>query len=68
MGHRPMYCSNNEFSNCVTGALLLLHGIPFLAPLSLERLWRDFGVDIALTAHEHSYERMWPVFDDKVFN
>ena len=26
------------------------------------------GVDIALWAHEHEYQRMWPVYDRKVYN
>ncbi len=61
-----MYCSNSEVSNCVEGAFMLRRGIPFVAPLGLERLWHIFGVDVALTAHEHSYERMWPVYHERV--
>ncbi|XP_072050925.1 acid phosphatase type 7-like [Amphiura filiformis] len=26
------------------------------------------GVDLYIGAHEHSYERMWPVYDNKVYN
>ena len=62
MGHRPMYCSNNTF-DCVMGALVLRHGIPFIALLSLKTFLEEFGVDVALTAHDHSYERRWPVFE-----
>lgn len=27
-----------------------------------------YGVDIAIWAHEHTYERAWPVYDYKVYN
>ena len=32
----------------------------------MEKLFYQYGVDLALWAHEHSYERLWPVYDRKV--
>ena len=29
---------------------------------SLETLFYKYGVDVHFEAHEHSYERMWPVY------
>lgn len=34
----------------------------------LESLLYEFGVDLALWAHEHSYERLWPVYNRTVMN
>lgn len=34
----------------------------------LEDLFHDNGVDLCLWGHEHTYERMWPVYDRKVYN
>lgn len=33
---------------------------------SLEPLFFQYGVDLIIEAHEHSYERLWPVFNDTV--
>ncbi|PAA79726.1 hypothetical protein BOX15_Mlig013175g4 [Macrostomum lignano] len=60
MGHRPMYCSNDDGDDCTFGALFMREG--FLARwYPLEPLLQKYGVDLALWAHEHTYERMWPV-------
>lgn len=57
-GHRPMYCSNIDKDDCTTLHSVVRH--------SLEPLFFQYGVDIIVEAHEHSYERLWPVFNDVV--
>jgi hypothetical protein len=34
----------------------------------LEPLLNQHGVDIAFWAHEHSYERSWPLYNYTVYN
>ncbi|XP_050344414.1 acid phosphatase type 7 isoform X1 [Nymphalis io] len=66
VGHRPMYCSNSDDIDC--SVEYTRKGLPFLGLYSLEPLLQRFGVDVALWAHEHSYERTWPLFDLRVRN
>ncbi|KAK3589338.1 hypothetical protein CHS0354_026996 [Potamilus streckersoni] len=61
MGHRPMYCSNNNADDC-TGRF-----ISRWVKRGLERLFHAQGVDLIIEAHEHSYERLWPLYDEKVY-
>ncbi|XP_063624902.1 acid phosphatase type 7 isoform X1 [Cydia splendana] len=65
MGHRPMYCSNSDDIDC--SFEYTRRGIPFIG-LSLEPLLKQYGVDVVIWAHEHSYERSWPLYDGKVYN
>lgn len=60
MGHRPMYCSNKNIDDC-TGRIL-----GYWVKYGLEDLFQAQGVDLVLQAHEHSYERLWPVYDYQV--
>ncbi|OWF35634.1 acid phosphatase type 7-like isoform X2 [Mizuhopecten yessoensis] len=53
-GHRPMYCSNTDGDDCTLGASKVREG--------LEDLFFNYGVDLVLQAHEHSYERLWPQY------
>ncbi|KAG1669122.1 Acid phosphatase type 7 [Nymphon striatum] len=43
-------------------------GVPFVHWLGMEPLLKEYGVDLAIWAHEHIYERMWPVYNLKVYN
>ena len=60
IAHRPMYCSNAD-DDCIAkksaGAQVQEY---------IEQLFYNYGVDIQLWAHEHSYERTWPVYDFNV--
>ncbi|XP_070536666.1 acid phosphatase type 7-like [Ptychodera flava] len=58
-GHRPMYCSNVDGDDCTKADSIVRAG--------LEELFFNQGVDIIIQGHEHSYERLWPVYKDKVF-
>jgi len=55
LAHRPMYCSNNDGDSCTHVNDPLRMGY--------EKLFYENGVDLMVWAHEHSYERMWPTFD-----
>lgn len=65
-GHRPMYCSNSDDIDC--SVEYTRKGLPFLGIYSLEPLLKQYGVDLVIWAHEHSYERTWPLYDLKVYN
>lgn len=58
-GHRPMYCSNSDNDDCT------LHDS--IVRLGLEPLFYRYGVDLVIQGHEHSYERLWPVYDHVVW-
>jgi len=63
-GHRPLYCSNvDDLPDCTTDAQLLRQGIPSLG-FSMDDLLMKYNVDVYFTAHEHSYERSYPVYNE----
>lgn len=65
-GHRPMYCSNSDDIDCSLEYTRV--GLPILRLYGLESYLKDYGVDLVIWAHEHSYERTWPLFDKRVYN
>ncbi|XP_025104271.1 acid phosphatase type 7-like [Pomacea canaliculata] len=68
MGHRPMYCSNDDDDEmCRNPANPIRNGTAAFWP-NLEDLFYKYGVDLEIYAHEHSYERLWPVYKSKVCN
>lgn len=70
MAHRPMYCSNDDGDDCTRFESYVRRGRNDTKPTApgLEDLFYQYGVDLELWAHEHTYERLWPVYDYKVYN
>jgi len=66
MGHRPMYCSNNDTDDCTFTSSILRTGFYGMYPM--EELFYENGVDLEFWAHEHSYERLWPIYNYTVYN
>jgi len=66
-GHRPMYCSNNDRDDCTKYETKTRIGLPPVG-LGLEELLYENDVDIAVWAHEHSYERSLPVYNRTVMS
>uniref|UniRef100_A0A8C9AYJ6 Purple acid phosphatase n=1 Tax=Prolemur simus TaxID=1328070 RepID=A0A8C9AYJ6_PROSS len=67
MGHRPMYCSNADLDDCKRHESKVRKGLRGKL-YGLEDLFYKYGVDLQLWAHEHSYERLWPIYNYQVFN
>nr|XP_054318612.1 acid phosphatase type 7 isoform X1 [Pongo pygmaeus] len=67
MGHRPMYCSNADLDDCTRHESKVRKGLQGKL-YGLEDLFYKYGVDLQLWAHEHSYERLWPIYNYQVFN
>ncbi|KAH9527597.1 Acid phosphatase type 7 [Dermatophagoides farinae] len=68
MAHRPMYCSTADDDDCTENESILRKGIPIVNAYGLEDLFYKYGVDIIFGAHEHTYERLFPVYNRKVYN
>ncbi|CAG2112597.1 unnamed protein product [Medioppia subpectinata] len=68
MAHRPMYCSTDDSDDCTRKESIVRKGLPIVNAYGLEDLFYKYGVDIEIWAHEHIYERMWPVYDRHVYN
>ncbi|RWS28741.1 Iron/zinc purple acid phosphatase-like protein, partial [Leptotrombidium deliense] len=67
-GHRPMYCSTDDSDDCTHKESIIRKGLPVIHAYGLEDLFYNYGVDLEIWAHEHVYERMWPVYDRNVYN
>lgn len=63
-----MYCSNDNGDDCTHLETLVRVGLPFTHFFGLEPLFYKYGVDVEIWAHEHCYERLWPIYNYKVKN
>ena len=65
-----MYCSSSDEVDymCNETTNPMKNGFPKLGIPGIETLLWRYNVDVAIWAHEHNYERMWPVYDGKVKN
>lgn len=50
----------------LTSSLVIVTCFSVFIFSSLEPLFFQYGVDLIIEAHEHSYERLWPVYNDTV--
>jgi hypothetical protein len=59
-GHRPLYCSDSDKTQCGLFAEILRY--------QAEDVFYQQHVDLCITAHEHGYERMFPVYNSTVLS
>jgi len=63
-----MYCSDYDDDDCTKYESRIRTGMPDTHAYGLEKLFHTYGVDLMLWAHEHSYERLFPVYNRTVYN
>ncbi|KAI1719822.1 calcineurin-like phosphoesterase domain-containing protein [Ditylenchus destructor] len=68
MGHRPMYCSDLDGDDCTQYNSIIRTGLPIVHAYALEKLFYQYGVDLEIWAHEHTFERMYAVYNRTVYN
>jgi len=68
MGHRPPYCSVNDDPEMCVYSNLVRTGLPGIDAYGFENVLYKYGVDLAFWAHEHAYERLYPVYNHTVMN
>ncbi|EFO91230.1 hypothetical protein CRE_17699 [Caenorhabditis remanei] len=62
MFHRPWYCSTRSSGGCDDPTDMLSRKGTADLP-GLEKLLKDYKVDMVFYGHKHTYERMWPIYD-----
>jgi len=68
MGHRPAYCNTVDSEHCIPKGNMVRTGFPGVHAYGFDDLLYDYGVDISFWAHEHSYERTFPVYNMTIMN
>ncbi|KAI6217041.1 Purple acid phosphatase [Aphelenchoides fujianensis] len=69
MGHRPMYCTTFDilFSECNSADVRFRVGMGKNKDYALEPLFFNQGVDLIVEGHEHNYERLYPIYNQKLY-
>lgn len=65
-----MYCSTDSpIAECRFRNMRIRTGFPYGKEhkFAFEKLFFENGVDIAIFGHEHSYERMYPIYNETVY-
>lgn len=69
LAHKPMYCTNSDDEPiCFNKRNPVRVGSNLEPEKGIEDLFCAYGVDIYFAGHEHSYERMLPLYDLTVRN
>lgn len=69
LAHKPMYCTNSDDQPiCFNKYNPVRVGSSLQVGRGLEDLFCNYGVDIYFAGHEHSYERLLPLYDFMVRN
>ena len=63
VGHRPMYCSSDDNDDCRHVNCKTRVGLQPGNLFGIEPLLMEYNVDLAIWAHEHDYERMYPLYN-----
>ncbi|KAI6204497.1 hypothetical protein M3Y94_00680900 [Aphelenchoides besseyi] len=66
--HNRMYCTDISTHQCSEARDVMRDGFAPTNKYGLEKLIYDNGVDLYIGAHEHNYERFWPIYKFKVLN
>ncbi|EGD76186.1 hypothetical protein PTSG_11654 [Salpingoeca rosetta] len=67
--HRPLYCSNtDDLPDCSLDTQHIREGFTHQGQFypGLDAFMYKYNVNLVLVAHEHSYERTWPVYNSTV--
>ncbi|KAI6189505.1 hypothetical protein M3Y97_00015700 [Aphelenchoides bicaudatus] len=67
-GHRAMYCTNKLGIECKLNIDIFRDGFVPNGSFGIEKLLYDYGVDMYIGAHQHVYERFWPIYNKTVYN
>lgn len=68
LAHQPMYCTSFNQDYCTISRTKTRIGMGNPPKYGLEALFYENGVDMQIWAHEHTYERFYPIYDYKVLN
>ena len=64
LGHRSLYCTKDNDTECTVEAHILRNGWPG-GLFALEPLFHQYGVDVYQAGHTHHYQRTWPTYQSE---